>query len=50
MKEKHIFDFLSKRIKNSNGEPEVYIYDNLPEEFRKIDVIEVKNGVYLYKI
>lgn len=29
-----MFDLLSKRIKNASGEPEVYVYDNLPKEFR----------------
>ena len=29
-----MFDLLSKRIKNASGDPEVYIYDNLPKEFR----------------
>lgn len=29
-----MFDLLSKRIKNASGEPEVYVYDDLPEAFR----------------
>ncbi len=29
-----MFDLLSNRIRNANGEPEVYIYDDLPKEFR----------------
>ncbi len=29
-----MFDLLSNRIRNVNGEPEVYIYDDLPKEFR----------------
>lgn len=29
-----MFDLLSRRIKNASGEPEVYIYDSFPKEFR----------------
>lgn len=29
-----MFNLLSERIKNASGEPEVYIYDNFPKEFR----------------
>lgn len=29
-----MFDLLSRRIKNASGEPEVYVYDDLPEAFR----------------
>lgn len=29
-----MFELLSQRLKNKNGEPEVYIYENLPKEFR----------------
>ena len=29
-----MFQLYSKRIKNGNGEPEVYIYDSFPQEFR----------------
>lgn len=29
-----MYELYSKRIKNKDGEPEVYIYDEFPELFR----------------
>ncbi|ODR36219.1 hypothetical protein BEI60_13280 [Eisenbergiella tayi] len=29
-----MFELLSERLKNKNGEPEVYIYDDFSGEFR----------------
>ena len=29
-----MFNLLSDRIKNASGEPEVYVYDDLPAAFR----------------
>ncbi len=43
-----VFDLLSQRIRNSNGEPEVYIYDELPEGFRNQVYYIMQDIVDLY--
>lgn len=30
----NMFELLSQRLKNKKGEPEVYLYDEFPKEFR----------------
>ncbi len=49
-----MYKLFSKRIKNKDGEPEVYIYDEFPEPFRNQvfyiikDVLEVEWGNYYW--